>query len=153
MAKHKGSGRMHRQIGTAMVVVLAAATAGWGAEPAPGKPPAKVTLTAPPTAPTKSANSAVRAKLDSIIIPSLTAEERPAREVFDLLIKAGREQDPAKVGVNVFFKCPADALNKHVTVAFDKITLGDALLYLCKVCGLDYTIEEYAVSVFAKTQP
>lgn len=152
MAMHRLSRLPHRQIRAAVVIVLTAATAGWAAAPATDKP-AHVTVTAPPPASTKSANSAVRAKLDSIIIPTLVAEERPAREVFALLLQAARDQDPAKDGVNIFFKCPPDALNRRVTVAFKKIPLGDALLYICKACGLDYTVEEYAVSVFAKTQP
>jgi len=142
-------GRMHALV----FVALAVCAATWAAAYA-GDTPAKAALAAKPAVrELKPANSAVRTKLETIVIPTLTVEELPARQVFELLIQAGRENDPDKIGVNVFFKCPRSALEKRVTVAFDKITLGNALLNLCKVCGLDYTIEEFAVSVFAKTQP
>ena len=136
-----------------LFVVLATCAAAWPAAYAEDLPAKTAPAVKPVVRELKPANSAVRKKLETIVIPTLTVEELPARQVFDLLIQAGRENDPDKVGVNVFFKCPRSALEKRVTVAFDKITLGDALLNLCKVCGLDYTVEEFAVSVFEKSRP
>jgi len=93
----------------------------------------------------------VRLKLKQIMIPSFVVEEKPAGKCFEMLTQESRKWDPEKVGVNIFLsKVPAERLKRSITADLRHIALGDALQYLCQACGLDFTVEEFAISVFPK---
>ncbi|MBT3379495.1 MAG: STN domain-containing protein [Lentisphaerae bacterium] len=92
-------------------------------------------------------------RMRSIRIPALAVDGMAAQDVFALLVRRARELDPAKRGVNLFYKCDQTSLMRAVSFSFKDLSLAEAMLYTCKACGLDYVVEDHAVIVFRKTNP
>ena len=119
-----------------------------------GQRPAKElpgpTLTVRPIPVSKPAAAAPRpvgGALHRIVIPSLQAENKPARQVFEMIVAMARHEDPDNVGVNLLYQCSAAALKRRVTLDVTNLKLGDVLQYVCQACGLEYVVEDFAVII------
>ncbi len=95
----------------------------------------------------------VRLKLKRVMIPSFVVEEVAAGKCFAMLTQESRKWDPEKTGVNIFLsKVPPERLKRCITADLRHIALGDAIQYLCQACDLDFTVDEFAISVFPKSR-
>ena len=121
-------------------------------------PAAKKIADAPQT------NTALRHKLNAIIIPRLELREASVREALDFLQKKSVELDSAKTGMKIILKLdPAGSITPvpngqapfaevdpekaRITVALFNIPLIEALRYVTSLANLKFKLENSAVVV------
>jgi hypothetical protein len=93
-------------------------------------------------------NRAMTAKLDRIIIPEIEIREASLDQVIAFLRQKSieldaLEKDPAKKGVNIFFK-PGDPGTKFI-FSLTNIPLGEALSCVARTAGCKLIIDPHAV--------
>ena len=95
--------------------------------------------------------SAIAQKLEGIKIDNIEFAEAPIQAVVAFLENRSVELDPEKKGVKIILNLDDDQM-KHppkVTITLKDIPLGDAIKYICKASGLEYTIANLAVIISA----
>lgn len=100
--------------------------------------------------------SAVRARLEKIIIPEIELRDVPLSDALAFLRKEARDFDPEKKGVNLVHLPAEGAPEPLITVSFKEIPLTEALKYLAALSGLEVEIGDPAVVLRApapKTVP
>ena len=127
-------------------------------------------------------NDQIIAKLNTIIIPKIDLSDSPLSEAIEYLKQKSKEQDPAKLGVNIFLKlssptaspvsaaaqpatpgnipipgatpsAPAATSEPHVTLSLNHVPLFVALDYVSKLANMKIKIDPYAVSIVPLSEP
>jgi len=96
--------------------------------------------------------SAVRARLEKIIIPEIELRDAPLSDALSFIREKARDFDPEKKGVNLVHIPAEGAPEPLITVSFKEIPLTEALKYLAALSGLEVEIGDPAV-VFRAPAP
>jgi beta-lactamase regulating signal transducer with metallopeptidase domain len=89
--------------------------------------------------------SAVRARLEKIIIPQIEFRDVGLSDALTFLRAKAREQDPEKKGVNLVYVPGSEMPEPLLTVSFKDIPLTEALKYFAELAALDLEFSEAAV--------
>ncbi|MGH8048913.1 MAG: M56 family metallopeptidase [Chthoniobacterales bacterium] len=114
------------------VALAASALAQAGAEKRAAAPSPKVVMA--------KSRALAQEKAERIIIPSLDLENIPFAKAVDFLrrqsVKFDGEPDPAKKGVSIYIKLPADAKPPNITLKEENLTLYMALFKIARAAGV-----------------
>lgn len=96
--------------------------------------------------------AALKQKLDSIILPSVSFQGATVEEALEFLRLKTRdldtmERDPSARGVNIVMAAPDQAISNQITLDLKDVPLGEALRYVTELAGMKYKIEPHAVVI------
>ncbi|MEO0448314.1 MAG: hypothetical protein AAF191_19805, partial [Verrucomicrobiota bacterium] len=93
-------------------------------------------------------SASVAVKLQTIQIPEVNFAETPLREALAYLVVRSKQLDPSGQGVNMILQSTDPSLAETpVTMSLRGVPLRSVLDYLTQVAGVDYRVENYAVSI------
>ena len=108
----------------------------------------------PKTAKTKSAEElaieAMKARLQSIVIPSLDFRDANIKDVVLFLTETCRRQDPSKQGVNILLLGMEDSMaadQNNITISIRDMSLLEALNYIVEMASLKFDVQAKAVAI------
>jgi len=116
-----------------------------------------------PNAPASSPHAKILSKLQSITV-NVNFNKADIATVIDFLSKKSKELDPDKQGINFVLNIPDDSakssdsvprpkIHREVTVTLDNVPLFDLLGYIAEQTNLQFSVEDYAVSLHPLTAP
>ncbi len=106
-----------------------------------------------PTKDTSQTPESLLNKIGSIVIPEIAFKSTPLEEAIGIIRNASVLNDPAKKGVNLVLRLSrpeAKTKPPSVTLNMRKVTVEEALDYVCKLTGLRYRVEAAAVVIHDK---
>jgi len=109
----------------------------------------------------QSGKRSVEEKLQEIVIPKIEFEEATLKEVIAFLRQQACELDPDGIGVNLFVKLAPKSQAAGgrqpqaptFTMNMQKVTLGEAIRYVCLAGGLNFRVESDAVVIADNSLP
>jgi len=100
------------------------------------------------------ADESIHDRLQRIVIPRISCRNAPVRSVVDSLKKLAKEADELGEGVNIVYlpdgeagKSRSDGAGQTITMELDSVPVGEVIRYLCLGAGLQYRVENHAVTI------
>ncbi len=94
--------------------------------------------------------AAINAKLQSIVIDEMSFEDLAVTEIIAVLRRRSQNADADKTGVNMMLLLTPEEADRTLTVHTGKISLADAIRYVCISTGLSYRIDPSVVVITGK---
>lgn len=87
-------------------------------------------------------------KLNRLIIDHMEFEDASVAEVIEFFRRESKRIDPDGIGVNILVlgKDKAKTI-PSITLAFNKIPLGEAIRYVCQAANLKHRVDKHAVVI------
>ena len=92
------------------------------------------------------AENAIDAKL-KIIIPKVKFQDQSVTDVFSIITKMSREQDPNKKGVNIVVLGDAKNTKTKINLNGDDLPVAAIIKYVCDQAKLAYRVDKYAIVI------
>jgi hypothetical protein len=100
---------------------------------------------------TNPAHSNLNRKLKSIVL-SLDFNNATIEQAIDFLAIESKRLDPDHQGVNFIIQPEASKSAKPVTLTLNKVSLGEALRYVCELANVKFKVEDYAIAIVSFTE-
>jgi len=91
-------------------------------------------------------------KLKTIIIPVVDLQGASLDEVVEFIRIRARDLDPAKKGVGLVLKVPAELKNRSITLNLTQAPLIEVLRYVTEMSGTAYRLDGYAVTIVGQAE-
>lgn len=116
-----------------------------------------ITRAQQPATTSASTPGSIQARLDAIILPSVSFADATLPEAVEFLRVMSSKldtatQDPKLKGVNFIIKVEASASDPKITLNLKNVTLGQAAKYVAELSGCKVWVQPYAVALLAPAE-